>query len=631
MKAPVDTRSPDALAQGFRLGTIRIEPRACIAEGSGGREKLDPKVMDVLVLLARHAGQVVLREQLFEQLWPGVVVSEQSLSRCIHELRRHLGLAGGGNQYRDLIETVPKRGYRLNSAVERVQAAPETAPSGRSKWWLIGGALAACGIIALVVVLGLPYTASTTEPAVTEAAASANSIAILPFVDMSAGHDQAYLSDGISEEILNRLTKAGGLRVIARTSSFSFRDRPVDVTEIGARLGVSHVLEGSLRRSGDEIRITAQLISVSDNAHIWSETYTRTFDDLFSAQDEIAAAVASALQIKLAQDLAKAQKSISGRALESYLRGQFHFKRRAPDDVELSLRYYEEAVAADPEYAKAWAGIAAACSVLAWQLKTPDESLRKRQGEAARRAVELDPTLAMAHSRLAQYYEQTQDLKQAKAHWLKAATLDPHDVLVVGVTSQEAFSRGDSAVAIAILRDFLARDPLSNVQRQNLAVLLFADNQLDAAELEYRRLLQLNPLVGWDVEIEFARIFAIQGRYGEVRSEIARMPPGKYRDHAQALLFDAPGSRADADAALERLAAAPVEIIDLIRLAEIYAFRGMKEKAFATLQEKKDALTREFGPLAPTVWHFRTEAEVSPFLAPLHSDPRWATLVADPI
>ena len=123
MNAPADTRSPDALAQGFRLGAIRIEPRACIAEGSGGREKLDPKVMDVLVLLARHAGQVVLREQLFEQLWPGVVVSEQSLSRCIHELRRHLGMAGGGDQYRDLIETVPKRGYRLNSAVEPVQAA----------------------------------------------------------------------------------------------------------------------------------------------------------------------------------------------------------------------------------------------------------------------------------------------------------------------------------------------------------------------------------------------------------------------------------------------------------------------------------------------------------------------------
>ena len=627
MNTPADTPTDRALDQGFRLDAVRIDPQACEAEGPGGREKLDAKVMDVLVVLARHAGKVVLREQLFEQVWPGTVVSDQALSRCIHELRRHLVQAGGSDQYKELIETVPKRGYRLNSTVSPIELQPRRQWLRGSKLWAAGAA-----VVAIAVALLVGRMSNVPDrPALSADPATAPSIAVLPFIDMSAGQDQAHLADGVAEEILNRLAKIDGLRVIARTSSFSFRDRPADIAEIGHQLGVSHVLEGSVRRSQNEVRITTQLIAVSSNAHVWSEIFTRTFDDLFAAQDEIAAAVASALQIKLAQDLARAQKSISGQALESYLRGQFHFMRRSPDDVELSLRYFEEAVATDPEYAKAWAGIAAACSVLAWQLKTPDESLQKRQGEAARRAVELDPTLATAHSRLAQYYDQTQDFKLAKEHWLKAATLDPHDVLVVGITASEAFSRGDHAVAIAVLRDFLARDPLANIQRQNLAVMLFADRQLDAAEVEYRRLLQRNPLVGWDVEIEFARIFAMQGRYGEVRSEIARMPPGKHRDHAQALLFDAPGSRADADAALERLAAAPVEIIDLIRLAEIYAFRGMKEKAFATLQEKKDAITRESGPLAPTIWHFKTEAEVAPFLSPLHSDPRWATLVADPI
>ena len=223
---------------------------------------------------------------------------------------------------------------------------------------------------------------------------------------MSAGHDQAYLSDGISEEILNRLTKAGGLRVIARTSSFSFRDRPLDITEIGKRLGVSHVLEGSLRRAGDEIRITAQLISVSDNAHVWSETYTRTLDDLFVVQDEIAVAVADALRVRLAAGAPGTVTAVSPKAHESYLKGQYFFRRRAPGDVELARRYYEEAVAIDPGYARAWAALAGVYSFLAWPTDKPDEAFLKLEGEAARKAVALDPKLALAHIRMAAYYHE---------------------------------------------------------------------------------------------------------------------------------------------------------------------------------------------------------------------------------
>ncbi len=629
MNAPADTRSPDALAQGFRLGEIRIDPLACIAEGSGGREKLDPKVMDVLVLLARHAGQVVLREQLFEQVWPGVVVSEDALSRCIHELRRQLGLAGGGDQYRELIETVPKRGYRLNSAVEPIPETPEAAPARYAKWWAGGAVIAACAAIALLAVFGQRDTKTQVGSAVPAEAAAANSIAVLPFVDMSAGHDQAWLSDGISEEILNRLSKPGGLRVIARTSSFSFRDRPVDVTEIGTRLGVSYVLEGSLRRSGDEIRITAQLISVSSNAHVWSETYTRTLDDLFAVQDDIAVAVADALQVRLAAGAPGTVTAVNPKAHESYLKGQYFFRRRAPGDVELARRYYEEAVAIDPGYARAWAALAGVYSFLAWPTEKPDLALLKLEGETARKAVALDPTLALAHIRLAGYYYETLDFKKADEHFLQAAALDPDDPLVLGITGYEAFARGDTETAINSLRRAVARDPLSTVSHQNLAVLLMADHQLDEAAAEYRQLLELNPEAGWDIEIEITRIYILQGRFDEARKEIARMPQGKYRDHALALLFKAPGGRADADAALARLTANPVEIMDVVRLAEIHAFRGVNDRAFATLLERKEAMTRELGAAAPPIRTLTMEARVSPLLIPLHTDPRWEMLVSD--
>ena len=156
-----------------------------------------------------------------------------------------------------------------------------------------------------------------------------------------------------------------------------------------------------------------------------------------------------------------------------------------------------------------------------------------------------------------------------------------------------------------------------------------ADHQLDEAAAEYRQVLDLNPNAGWDVEIEIARILIMQGRFDEARAEIGRAPPGKYRDYALALLFNTPGDRANADAALARLAANPVEIMDFIRLAEIYAFRGMNDRAFATLLERKKAMSRELGAAAPPIGVFITEARVSPLLIPLHADPRWATVVAD--
>ena len=623
MTAHADIRTDQTLEQGFQLGELRIDPLAGEVSGPGGREKLDPKVMNVLVLLAQHAGQVVLREHLLARVWPDTVVTDDALSRCVYELRRQLSQAGGDEQYKAMFETLPKRGYRLNGEITVAPPQPGSRARTRSNRRLLI-IMAALALTAGVLWFAIGQRASdpTTEPDIATANEAAPSIAVLPFVDMSAGQDQGYFSDGISEEILNRLAQTPALRVIARTSSFSFRGQQSGIPEIAAKLNVSHVLEGSVRRSGDHVRITAQLIAASDNSHAWSETYDRELGNLFAVQDEIAASVATALQVTLAGGAPHGQMPASIEAYERFLQAEFFYHRRAPGDIERSAKYYEEAVAIDPGYARAWAALAGAYSMLAWNGQTLAKDLQVQQGKAARKAVELDPSLAVAHARLAQFYYETLDHKKAEEHKREAVALDPDDPLVLGFTGNEAVTRGDIDAAIAMQRRAVAQDPLASTQLVNLAVLLLADGQLDEAMSEFRKVLELSPDVGLDVEIEIVRILVLQRRYDEAQSAVARLPEGKFRDHGLALLYQAPGRLAEADVALKRLAAQPGDTMASIRLAEVYAFRGMSEEAFASLQGQKDALERakDLGP--PRIWHFQNEMRVSPFLKPLHADPR---------
>jgi len=631
MNSSVEIPANHVIEQGFLLGDLRIDPLEGEVTGPGGREQLDPKVMDVLVLLARHAGHVVLREDLLARVWPDTVVTDDALSRCVYELRRQLSQAGGDDRYKAMLETLPKRGYRLNG---EITAAPPR-PGSRARTWsnrrhlIIMAALAlAAGVLWFTI--GHHANGPSTETEIATANEAAPSIAVLPFVDMSAGQDQGYLSDGISEEILNRLAQTPALRVIARTSSFSFRGQQSGIPEIAAKLNVTHVLEGSIRKSGDRVRITAQLVDASSDSHLWSETYDRELGNLFTVQDEIAASVATALQVTLAGGAPHGQMPASIEAYERFLQAEFFYHRRTPGDIERSAKYYEEAVAIDPGYARAWAALAGAYSMLAWDGETLAKDLQVQQGEAARKAVELDPRLAVAHARLAQFYYETLDYKQAEEHKREAVALDPDDPLVLGFTGSDAVRRGDIDAAIAMQRRAVAQDPLGSTQLINLAVLLLADGHLDEALSAFRKVLELNPDVGLQVNIEVVRVLVLQRRYDEAQSALAQLPEGKFRDHGLALLYQAPGRLAEADIALKRLAAQPGDTMDSIRLADVYAFRGMSEEAFASLQGQKDALerARDLGP--PRIWNFQLEMRVSPFLKPLHADPRWTALLADP-
>src|SRR5688572_9310759 len=601
-----------ALQDGFEVDGLRISPLTGEVSGPGGRRQLDPKVMEALVHRAEHAGKVVSREDLVARLWPDVVVTDGALTRCFYELRRHLVHAGGDERYKSLIETLPKRGYRLKAAIG------PTAAGSRS--WLPAAAAAAAVVLAAI---GAAVWISRPPPVAGRPgeAAAAHSIVVLPFLDMSADKDQGYFADGVAEEILNRLAQSRNLRVTARTSAFALRDQALDVPQIAERLDVEYVLEGSVRKSGPRVRITAQLIDARNDVHVWSNTYDGSLDDLFNLQDEIATAVAQALQATIGGDATRPRAKPNVAAYEKYLHGRFFHHRRSPGDIERAAALYRQAVDLDPNYARAWAELAGTYFLLIWQSSgEPDEETRALHSRAAQRAVELDPELAVAQARLAQYYYVTRQRAKGDEHMRLAVALDPLDPLVLGFRSNEATRRGDFAAAADIWGRIVAQDPLSPMSIGNYAHMLYASGQLEEALVAYRKALDLNPIAEPRTGMGIARTLIGLGRHDEAWQVIAGMPQGSPRDYALALLNRAPGRSAEADAALGRLAVAAeaasgVDEVELrVQLAEAHAVRGRHDEALESLLAFRRKLEADRDRPLREQWALQDELRLSPLL-----------------
>ena len=280
--------------------------------------------------------------------------------------------------------------------------------------------------------LAFDIEALLSAPRETPAAAASGeekpSIAVLPFVDMSPGRDQDYFCDGMAEEILNALCCVQGLRVVARTSSFQFKNTALDVRMIGQRLGTTHMLEGSVRKAGDRLRITVQLVAVADGYHLWSERFDRQLADVFAVQDEIAGKVAAALRVMLSEPLRRQQQAAATRnvaAYDFYLRGRQFFYQSRRRAMEFAKQMFEQALALDPDYALAWAGLADCSTHTAtWWGNDPVEV--KRADEASRRAVELAPSLPEARAARGQALAVAGDLAGAREEFAAALRLNPN-------------------------------------------------------------------------------------------------------------------------------------------------------------------------------------------------------------
>jgi TolB-like protein/Flp pilus assembly protein TadD len=485
-----------------------------------------------------------------------------------------------------------------------------------------GRATAAAGIAAAMAVAASVLWLSQRAPSPGRDAAppgsgapvaEATSIAVLPFVNMSPDPDQEYFSDGLSEELLNVLARLPALRVISRTSSFQFKGEAEDVRDIAHKLNVAHVLEGSVRKSGQQIRITAQLVNGSDGSHEWSQTYDRNLGDVFRVQDEIAAEVAGVLEIMLAgSTLPSRAQPRSTEAYNLVLEARYFSDRRTQESLAMAIEHLERALALDPDYATAWAELARAYLTQSRSgFARPDESVEHAR-RAAEKALALDPNQAMAHAMLGRIWAgHDWDWEAGDRAAQRALALDPGNARILSNAGIAAMAIGRLDESISLQRRSIARDPLQDSSYANLAIPLLYAGQLGEADTVTRQAIELRPEAPLYRHL-LAKVLLLQGKIEQASEQNALEPDEGWRLAGEALIHHAAGHGAESEAALAALTSKfPADMP--FQIAEIEAYRGEIDSAFAWLERARVQHDSGLG-----------ELKNDPFLRKLEADPRYA-------
>jgi len=356
---------------------------------------------------------------------------------------------------------------------------------------------------------------------VDEARAAATSIAVLPFVNISPDPEQEFFSDGMTEEILNVLAKNHGLLVVARTSAFSYKGQAKDVRIIGQELGVDNILEGSVRRAGDDLRITAQLIRVEDGFHLWSETYDRKLENVFALQEEIAFAISDALQVPLGLEAGQLveNRTTDMAAYDMYLQARQLLRKRGIN-IETAANLLEQVIEREPDFAPAWAALSLALALVDNYLTTFNgepldvPQLVLRSAETARTAVRLDPNLSVSHYALANTYRWRRNWTLAEDEYLLAMEIDPDDVEIIEDYSEFLSNVGRLEDTLPFAKKGYELEPLMPLAIMNYAVALYYLGQVEEAEQFSRRALELDPNFSWANTV-LLEIYVERGRFAD--------------------------------------------------------------------------------------------------------------------
>ena len=559
-------------SKSYQFGRYRLQSPLGLLYRGTEIAPLPPKAAQVLLVLLENCGEVVTKAELLKRAWQDAIVEEGSLTRAISVLRKALGAAADG---RNVIATISKRGYRFTAPV-RVSEQP----------------------------------VHNEEKKVL--------LAVLPFDNLSPDPGQEYFSDGLTEEMITNLSRLNPERlgVIARTSAMMFKGTKKRISHIGTELGVHYVLAGSVRRMGNQLRISAQLIRVNDETHVWAKSYARSLGDVLKLQSEVARSIAAEIQIKLTprgERTLRQDVEVSPEAYESYLRGRHSWNKRTEEGMRKSIAHYEQAIHLCPDYAMAHAGVADSYVMLACRGMVPAKDTLRKAKAAARQAIDLDDGLGVAHASLAHVRLHDWDWVGLEKDFRQAIDLDPSQAIAYYWFGEYLMSMGRPEEAIAVTHEAHRIDPLSPVIGSSVAMILYLARNYDRALEVAERTREIHP-EHFLPHLRMGLILLQKGAHARAIAELktAVALSGKSTETVAALgaAFAAAGKSKQAKQLLSQLERSQQRHYVLpYNIAKIHAAAGNKSKAFD--------------------WLERAYEEANPDLIELNSEPIFDSIRGD--
>jgi TolB-like protein/DNA-binding winged helix-turn-helix (wHTH) protein/Tfp pilus assembly protein PilF len=635
----------------YEFGQFRLDPEAHLLVRGETVVPLEPKAVEVLLILVERSGELVARHNLMRAVWPDTFVEESNLSSNISILRRQLGVPPGGGEY---IQTIPKRGYRFVAAVTQVRNEPSvpgssqdigsrTAPSGESEsspgsqpagLSEVGAteeaagslrkraaqprAILIAGASLSVLVLPLLYPGLWHwRPHGVAAEPHIGAMAVLPLENLSGDPAEEYFADGMTEALTADLAQIGALRVIARASVMQYKGTKQPLAQIAQRLNVEAVVSGAVLRSGQRVRITAALIRAATGQQLWARTYERSLGDILDLQNEVARAIAGEVQAKLTAEeqirLARS-RSVNADAYDAYLKGRYYYNRFTVDGFSKSIEHFEQAIKLDPNYASAYAGLADALVSLEQIGAAGPEEVHPRALEAASKALAMDETLPEAHAAMASVRANGWEMSAAEREARRAIELNPGFSLAHLYYSNMLRHLGRRQESIAEARRALELDPLSPLTNEELADAHMSAREYDAAIEQYQKTLDLYPnqaaprdSLGW--AYVYKRMY--DRGMEEIRKSIALYGEDPSLSPEIAFIYGTTGRKDEARKILQRLLSASKTVpIAAHHFALVYIGIGDKEEAFTWLEKAFE--------------------QHSPMMAWLEVDPRFDSLRQEP-
>ena len=596
------------MAGTFTVGEWTVLPELNSLERNGRMVRLEPKVMQVLMVLCEHCGHVVSKEQIFHRVWSDTFVSDEVLTRAASELRK---VFEDSPQQPKYIQTIPKGGYRLVATVVR-------EPANRKDWYSENWRMltAATAVLLLAAVASF-YTLKAKRLGASKAAIT--SLAVLPLANLSGDPEQEYFADGMTEELITDFARIGTLRVISRTSVMGYKGKNKPLPEIARELNVDVIVEGTVQRSGGRVRIAAQLIDARNDQHLWTGSYERDLREVLVLQDEVASRIAEEISVKLTpeeQEHARASGAhpIDPEAHEAYLQGLYFWNKLTENDVKKSIGYFERAIQLAPDYAPAYSALAFSYTLLASEELAPSRENYAKAKELALKAIALDENRADAHAALGFILCYGDwDWHAAEVQFKRANALEPNGDVGHHVYALYLGDMGRTEEAISEMKKSLTMDPLSVLTLKNLGLLYAQAGQPEKAIEQFRKILELDPK-SVDAHGSLGRVYSLQGKHTQAIAE--------WRE-AKTLSGDSPWNiiglgRAYAAAGKSREAQEMLEEVKRLSRRQYVAPYGMAS-FYAYLGDKKQTL----------FWLEKALDEHNDALVSLKVDPDFASLRND--